>query len=159
LKLVRNWIIRLKSGVLPAQPCRIVVADDCKDDVFFLEEGLKLTDLNYCLEHVSDGEEAVALLTRHCNAGTPPALFILDLYLPKVTGAEILEELRARCAECKLNILVLTGEAPEPEAVRLKELGASDVVRKPIDLAGFLTLGNHIRDLCGRERAREVASC
>jgi two-component system response regulator len=144
--------------VPPAQPCRIVVADDSKDDVFFLEEGLKLTELNYRLEHVWDGEEAAALLTRYCKDGTPPALFILDLYLPKVTGAEILEELQARCAECKLTVLVLTGEVPEPEAARLKELGASDVVRKPIDLAGFLSLGNRIRDLCNRERAREVAS-
>jgi CheY-like chemotaxis protein len=135
-----------------------LVADDNRHDVRFLEEGLRSTDLDFRLEHVLDGDEALAILTRDCLQGNPPDLFVLDVYLPRKDGDEVLRAVRGAPAECKLRILILTGELPEGEARRLMELGASEVMPKPSDLAGYLILGAKIRDMCNAERGRRFAA-
>src|ERR671915_289526 len=59
-----------------------------------------------------------------------PEVVILDLGLPGMDGMEVLEHLRQRDA----SVVLLTGQADVPTAVRAMQLGAENFLTKPVDL-------------------------
>ena len=65
----------------------------------------------------------------------PPDLVILDLGLPDMDGAEVLERLRAWSS---VPLIVLSVRSNEAEKVRLLESGADDYVVKPFGMAELL---------------------
>lgn len=62
-----------------------------------------------------------------------PGCVILDLRMPTMSGEELLKILRERRSE--LPVIMLTGYADVPVAVRAMKLGAIDVLQKPVDHA------------------------
>ena len=60
-----------------------------------------------------------------------PRLLLLDITMPGIDGWDVLEEFRAR--NLGIPILVLSGAADEARH-RALELGARDVLQKPVDL-------------------------
>jgi two-component system phosphate regulon response regulator PhoB len=60
-----------------------------------------------------------------------PALVILDLMLPQISGYEVLEQLRAEDAISGLGVLMLTARRDEPDRIRGLALGADDYLTKP----------------------------
>jgi len=75
------------------------------------------------VDHIDDG--AVAL---HRVLTSPPALTLLDVELPHVSGLQILEKVRARSDH---PIIMLTARSDEADRLRGFELGADDYVCKP----------------------------
>ena len=65
----------------------------------------------------------------------PVDLLIVDLELPGMDGAELVERLRAWSAT---PVIVLSVRSKEDEKVRLLELGADDYVPKPFGMAELL---------------------
>jgi two-component system, OmpR family, KDP operon response regulator KdpE len=65
----------------------------------------------------------------------PPELVILDLGLPDMDGADVLERLRAWS---NVPLIVLSVRSNEAEKVRLLESGADDYVVKPFGMAELL---------------------
>jgi two-component system, OmpR family, alkaline phosphatase synthesis response regulator PhoP len=78
----------------------------------------------YSVEAVADGAAGLAAFR-----AAPPALVVLDLKLPQVTGREVCREIRK--AAPALPILVLSATTDEVDKVLLLELGADDYVTKP----------------------------
>ena len=73
------------------------------------------------------GEEALTFLQQH-----QPALILLDLSLKgKLTGRDVLKEATQRAPQAKVVIVTGLVEASEDE---FKQLGASGLLRKPIEL-------------------------
>jgi two-component system KDP operon response regulator KdpE len=77
----------------------------------------------------------------------PVDLVILDLALPDLDGAEVLERLRSWSS---VPVIVLSVRSSEAEKVRLLELGADDYVVKPFGMAELLAraraaLRRHVR--------------
>lgn len=72
----------------------------------------------------SDGEEALESIASRC-----PDAIVLDLMLPKVSGLEIIDQLRN--ANNMVPIIVLSAKGQEPERVAGLELGADDYLPKP----------------------------
>lgn len=61
---------------------------------------------------------------------------VTDVHMPGSSGLEILEALKAR--DAGLPVIVITGHADVPMAVRAMRAGAFDFVEKPIDDVAFL---------------------
>jgi two-component system OmpR family response regulator/two-component system alkaline phosphatase synthesis response regulator PhoP len=80
-------------------------------------------------EVVATGSGAEGL--RHIDAHKPD-LILLDIGLPDVDGVSVCQEARRKT---QAPIIILTGEASPLVAVRALDLGATDYVRKPVDLA------------------------
>jgi len=78
----------------------------------------------YGVEDVADGAAGLSAFR-----AAPPALVVLDLKLPQVTGREVCREIRK--AAPALPIVVLSAIADEVDKVLLLELGADDYVTKP----------------------------
>lgn len=86
-----------------------------------------LTDEGYSVLSALTGEEALTIIAAH-----EPALLLLDLLMPKMSGAEVIEEL-ATAGYTDLPIIVMTA-APKDAAQLLATKGISSVIIKPFDI-------------------------
>jgi DNA-binding NarL/FixJ family response regulator len=82
----------------------------------------------YPISVVSTGREALTSCRR-----TRPALVLLDLELPDMTGYEACVELRERCGEHLLVIFLSANRTESSDRVAGLLLGADDYVIKPFD--------------------------
>jgi CheY-like chemotaxis protein len=67
-----------------------------------------------------------------------PALVLLDLNLPDVSGEEVLRRLRNDPRTAETPIVIVSADATPGQVERLKAAGASDYMTKPFRLADFL---------------------
>ncbi|HZH42951.1 MAG TPA: response regulator [Lysobacter sp.] len=94
----------------------VLLVEDSADDRFLLERAIRRAPVQVTLSTARDGDEAVDYLA---GAGEftdrerhpLPALILLDWKLPKRTGREVLEWLRARPRFLTLPVVVLTTSA------------------------------------------------
>jgi two-component system phosphate regulon response regulator PhoB len=103
---------------------RILVVDD-EPDILELV-GFHLSQAGYAVETARDGAEAIAAIRR-----SPPALVILDILLPDLTGTEVLRVMRQEEATRATPVILLTARSEEVDRVVGFELGADDYVVKP----------------------------
>jgi DNA-binding response OmpR family regulator len=85
----------------------------------------------FAVDPAQDGEEALLL----CAVRTYD-LIVLDLMLPKVSGREVLVQLRATGVATP--VLVLTAVSGQHSTIELLNLGADDYLTKPFDLGELL---------------------
>ena len=106
----------------------VLVIDDEPKIRRFLRAGFELHGFSVIeAENAADGLKAATF-----NA---PDLIILDLALPDLYGAEVLEQLRSWS---NVPVIVLSVESDEQEKVQLLRLGADDYVVKPFGIAELL---------------------
>lgn len=67
----------------------------------------------------------------------PPAVIVLDLKLPKVSGVDVLRRIRTDERTKMIPVVILTSSDDENEVQLCYELGANSYVRKPTDSAEF----------------------
>jgi chemotaxis family two-component system response regulator Rcp1 len=130
-------------------PCWIVLAEDNPADVRLVREALREHDVNCELRVISDGDEAVSFITElDLNSKHPcPDLLLLDMHLPKRTGNEILQHLRAseKCGRTRV-IILTSSDAPSDHECADKN-AAIHCFRKPTSLGQFLYLGQIVKDV------------
>jgi DNA-binding response OmpR family regulator len=66
------------------------------------------------------------------------ALMVLDLDMPRLSGLEVLKQVRSNVRTAGLPVVVLTGTREEDAEIELMEAGADDYIRKPIDPPRFV---------------------
>jgi len=105
-------------------PFHILVVDDDADVRDMLVRFLKRR--GYTVDSARDGEEALASVRAN-----DPDLMLLDIYLPKMSGLEVLYEIRDD--DLNTRTIVLSG-IPDDQMVRsTKDLGAVAFLAKPFD--------------------------
>jgi len=67
-----------------------------------------------------------------------PQVVLLDLNLPKVSGLEVLRQLRANERTKLLPVVILTSSNEEQDLINGYDLGANSYVRKPVDFNQFI---------------------
>jgi two-component system, response regulator RegA len=105
---------------------RIAVLDDVADQCALLKRILERK--GHTVTTFTDEERAVAHI-----AAAAPDLAILDIKLKKMTGVEVLEEIRKRSPATR--VIMLTGYPTLETAARTKERGALEYLVKPLDKA------------------------
>ena len=100
---------------------------------------------------VRDGDEALAFLRNEQNyhPSRHPDLIFLDLHLPKKSGLEVLQEIKANPQWSTTPVVVVSGTADPQEIKKAYELHASCYVRKPNDLDEFLRFAKVCFDFWG----------
>lgn len=109
----------------PDARIRILVADDEPHIGRIIKT--KLEQGPFTVELVYDGAEALDALERDPRAG----LLILDLMMPRVTGLEVLERVRADARFAHLPCLILTAAGQDHQEHDARRRGADEFMTKP----------------------------
>ncbi len=120
----------------------ILLVEDNLDDQELTARAMRQHNIANPLVAVSDGVQALDYLFRRGRftepgSSPPPRVVLLDLKLPKVSGLEVLEAIRADSRTRLLPVVVLTSSAEEADIVRSYGLGANSYVRKPLEFQEF----------------------
>lgn len=113
----------------------IVLVEDSEDDIELTMRAFTRSRVVNPIEVLRDGASAVSRLLD--AAGPVPALVLLDLGLPLLSGLEVLQQLRADDRGRLLPIVILTSSREERDLVESYRLGANSYVRKPVDFQEF----------------------
>ena len=108
----------------PSETDRILVVDDEPDIVALVV--YHLAKAKYRVSTAASGPDALALAKRE-----RPALVVLDLMLPGMSGFDVLARLRQDPDTAGVAVLMLTARKDEPDRIRGLELGADDYLTKP----------------------------
>lgn len=104
---------------------RVMVIDDMSVSRALIEQSLDEMGIKH-YQTENDGRRALGKL-----AANPVHLVISDMYMPGMTGLQLLAALRQARATQRIGFILITG-SPTPEVVREgQELGLNNLVRKP----------------------------
>jgi len=103
---------------------KILVADDEEDVLNLVSMNLK--NGGFTVIQAEDGPEAI----NKARTQTP-ALIILDIMLPGMSGLEVCKVLKGDSATLKIPVIMLTAKAEEVDRIVGLELGADDYITKP----------------------------
>ena len=112
------------SAPAPTAAERVLVVDDEPDIVALV--AYHLAKAGYRVSTAASGTDALALARRE-----RPALVVLDLMLPGLSGFDVLEQLRDEEETRGVAVLMLTARREEPDRIRGLSLGADDYLTKP----------------------------
>jgi CheY-like chemotaxis protein len=115
-----------------ASPLSIIVVDD--DLAIQRAIAEILGDEGYEVRCAADGVEALAVLGER---GLRPKLIILDLWMPSMDGLEFRARQKSLDTFANVPVLVITAARFLPR--ELKNLGLTNVLRKPLQLDDLLT--------------------
>lgn len=104
---------------------KILIVDDEVHVATMLAESVQLQGHEAIVAR--SGEEGLALLAQH----RPDAVF-LDIVMPRLSGLEVLRQIRERVKT--LPVIIITGHASPAQIEEAKRLGATDCIEKPFVL-------------------------
>ncbi len=131
---------------------RILVVDDEPDIVALVV--YHLAKAGYRVSSASSGPDALSLAKRD-----RPALVVLDLMLPGMSGFDVLAKLREDEGTAGVAVLMLTARKEEPDRIRGLELGADDYLTKPFSPQELvLRVGAILRRMAGSGETADVLS-
>jgi len=129
------------------RPMEILLVEDGLMDarvtINALKEGLR----QHRLTLIRDGEEAIEFLQQTGRfAKVPrPDLILLDLMLPKKTGSEVLDEVKADPSLREIPIVVMTASDDDADKAKCEMLHVDAFVSKPVNLEKFLSVVKQLR--------------
>jgi two-component system response regulator len=120
----------------------ILLVEDNPDDEEFTLRSLRRAHVRNEIVVARDGSEALDyLFGQGLHAGRDlaamPAVVLLDLKLPKLSGIEVLRRIRADAQTRFIPVVVLTSSNEEEDMLDSYESGANSYVRKPVEFGAF----------------------
>jgi len=124
-----------------AQELVILLAEDDEGHAFLIQQNLEESGVVNRVVHVGDGQEALDYIqATGAYAGrvhNGPLLLLLDINMPRVSGVEVLAQLKANPRTDQLPVIMLTTTDDPREIHRCYELGCSSYVTKPVEYDKF----------------------
>ena len=120
----------------------ILLAEDDPNDVELTLAALAEHNLANKVEVVRDGAEALDYLFRRGKFATRPdgnpAVVLLDLKMPKVTGLEVLHKIKTDEKLKLIPVVVLTSSRESPDVKGCYDYGVNAYVVKPVGFSDFI---------------------
>lgn len=121
---------------LTVEDVEILLVEDNPEDLELALRALRRHKIANRIRVARDGAEALAFLRR--PGAHLPKVVLLDLKLPKLSGIEVLEAIRADERTRVLPVVVLTSSRESPDVRRCYELGVNSYIVKPVDFDAFV---------------------
>jgi CheY-like chemotaxis protein len=131
----------ITPGLFTRKNENINTIDDLLGKQVIVQSGDRMHDYLYV---AVDGDEALSFLLctgkfeqRRQNKAVK--VIFLDLKLPKISGLEVLKEIKNHPITCKTPVVIVSSSAQDQDIKRAYELGANGYVVKPLDFNDFQT--------------------
>ncbi len=120
-------------------PVTIVMIEDDEGHARLIERNIRRAGISNSVRHFSDGTSALEFLFNGSDGPNMngPALILLDLNLPDMSGTDILTKIKSQPKLKRTPVVVLTTTDDKAEIQRCYDLGANVYVTKPVDYEAF----------------------
>ena len=112
---------------------RTLKKNNILNDIIVAHDGLEALDYLFCTGKYKDHETNIM-----------PAIIMLDIKLPKMSGLEVLKRIRADKRTKLCPVVMLTSSDEEKDMIESYVKGANSYVKKPVD---FIQFQRAIKDL------------
>jgi two-component system, chemotaxis family, response regulator Rcp1 len=131
------------------RPIEVLLVEDNPADVDITLTALRDARSRNEVHVIPDGEEALAFLKRegaHVNAPRPDVV-LLDLSLPKVSGYQVLETMKADPALRRIPVVAISGSSREIDIARAYDAQVSTYLIKPTGVNEYFTAIRSLKEL------------
>jgi CheY-like chemotaxis protein len=130
--------------------CILQVEDDA-NDVFLLQHAFRQAGISNPVHVATDGQMAVDYLSgvgafANRQRHPLPSLVLLDLKLPRRSGREVLQWIRAQPALSAMVVIVFTSSQYMGDIGLAYELGANSFIVKPADVFHYAEISRLLKD-------------
>ncbi|MDK9700005.1 MAG: response regulator [bacterium] len=121
----------------------ILYVEDNPDDVELTMRAMRKHNFVNFVHVVGDGEEALDFLYargkyEQRSKLQRPKLVLLDLKLPKISGLEVLRQIKADPERKSIPIVVLTSSREDVDIEECYKLGVNSYIVKPVEFERFV---------------------
>ena len=123
----------------------VLLVEDNPDDAELALHAFKQARFANRIKVAADGEDALDYLFgrgQYANrlSEARPQIILLDLNLPKVSGLEVLRQIKADKRTTKLHVVVLTGSDNSCDIAECRRLGAESYIVKPVNIERLIAV-------------------
>jgi two-component system, response regulator len=120
----------------------ILLVEDNPDDVDLTLRAFEKNNISNKVVVAADGVEAIDYLFgrgKYADRDIKdlPVVVLLDLKLPKISGLEVLKNIRQDEALKLMPVVILTSSSQEEDVINGYKLGANSYIRKPVNFNDF----------------------
>jgi two-component system response regulator len=116
----------------------VLLIEDNQDDIDLTLHSFQRYNFANEVKVARDGEEALQYLKGGKEQQASPGLILLDLKLPKVSGLEVLESIKADRDLKRIPVVVLTSSEEAKDVDECYRLGVNSYIVKPVDFKKFM---------------------
>ncbi len=120
------------------KPVTIVMVEDDEGHARLIEKNIRRAGISNVIRHFSDGTSALDYIFNHHEGPVQngPALILLDLNLPDMSGTDILAKIKNGPLK-RTPVVVLTTTDDKVEIQRCYDLGSNVYITKPVNYESF----------------------
>ncbi|MEZ5351860.1 MAG: response regulator [Bryobacteraceae bacterium] len=145
------------SGTHAVEGGLVLLVEDNPADVFLVREALKLHELNVDLSVCDDGEKAVQWIRSHGPPSQAPVAVVLDLNLPRRSGADVLEAIRSSACLRDTPVIIFTSSNSQRDRDLQHRYPNTRYLRKSADFDEFMRIGELLKEALGPDAGRADA--
>ncbi|MBV9841215.1 MAG: response regulator [Sphingomonadaceae bacterium] len=121
------------------QPVNIIMIEDDEGHARLIEKNIRRAGISNNIKHFTDGTTALSFLYDAPDgpARNGPALILLDLNLPDMSGTDILARIKGEGPLKRTPVVVLTTTDDKVEIQRCYDLGCNVYITKPVNYESF----------------------
>lgn len=116
----------------------ILLAEDSEDDRALAFRAMRKCGVPVAVQVATDGQRALSLLAD--PRAVVPALVVLDVKMPRLSGIEVLGAIRDDARFDRVPVVMMTSSDEPTDIEVCRRLGADAYVRKPVDFEEYLGL-------------------
>ena len=133
----------------PANALDILLVEDNPRDAELILRVFRKNHLANRVDVVEDGAKALDYVFHRGGFSgrfeeEPPKVILLDIKLPKVSGLEVLREIKSNTQTRTIPVVMVTSSREDPDITTAYDLGANSYVVKPVEYESFQEVVNSI---------------
>jgi chemotaxis family two-component system response regulator Rcp1 len=131
------------------RPAQLLLIEDNEGDVLLARQALRGAKIRNALAVAGTGEAALSMLRREVpHADRPrPDVVLLDLNLPRISGRQVLEAIKADGDLQQIPVIVLASSSADVDYLKSDGLDVDGYVAKPIEFESLAAIVTAIQSL------------